>query len=271
MLNSALLKHHYGIEYWNIPDQYLCPPIPGRVDYLHYLADLLAESNQGIIPTGKSVLGLDIGMGANAIYSLLGCRLYQWRFIGSDIDPLSIKSARFIVEANDSLRGAIQCRLQSQPTHLLNGIIKDNERLDFCLCNPPFHSSAEEAASGSDRKRQNLAKTALRKGTSAKMKTSSGLNFGGQSNELWCDGGELAFLTNLVRESQLYMTQCLWFTSLVSKKENIRPLKKQLMKINAVDIREIKMVQGQKITRVLAWSFLSQEEQQTWASEHWQK
>ena len=30
LLNKALLKHFYGIENWNIPPNYLCPPIPGR-------------------------------------------------------------------------------------------------------------------------------------------------------------------------------------------------------------------------------------------------
>lgn len=47
MLNRALLQHFYGIEHWDIPADYLCPPIPGRADYLHHLADLLATSNGG--------------------------------------------------------------------------------------------------------------------------------------------------------------------------------------------------------------------------------
>jgi len=41
-LNKALLKHHYGIEHWLIPEGYLCPPIPGRADYIHHIADLLS-------------------------------------------------------------------------------------------------------------------------------------------------------------------------------------------------------------------------------------
>ena len=41
MLNKALLKQHYGINNWEIPEGYLCPPIPSRADYLHYIADLL--------------------------------------------------------------------------------------------------------------------------------------------------------------------------------------------------------------------------------------
>ena len=40
-LNKALLISYYGIRYWDIPKQYLCPPIPGRADYIHYIADLI--------------------------------------------------------------------------------------------------------------------------------------------------------------------------------------------------------------------------------------
>ena len=40
-LNKALLISYYGIRYWDIPKNYLCPPIPGRADYVHYIADLI--------------------------------------------------------------------------------------------------------------------------------------------------------------------------------------------------------------------------------------
>lgn len=71
-LNGALLHQAYGIRDWDIPPQYLCPPVPGRADYLHYLADLLAANNTGVIPLGKIVKVLDIGTGANCIYPLIG-------------------------------------------------------------------------------------------------------------------------------------------------------------------------------------------------------
>ena len=67
MLNKALLHHYYEIENWDIPENYLCPPIPGRADYIHHMADLLKESNYGIIPTGDKIICLDVGVGANCI------------------------------------------------------------------------------------------------------------------------------------------------------------------------------------------------------------
>jgi 23S rRNA (adenine1618-N6)-methyltransferase len=62
-LNQALLKQHYGVNSWDIPEGFLCPPIPGRADYIHYIADVLAEGNNGVVPTGNSVKVLDVGVG----------------------------------------------------------------------------------------------------------------------------------------------------------------------------------------------------------------
>src|SRR3954469_11654764 len=67
-LNRALLKHHYGVAHWTIPAGYLCPPVPGRADYVHRLADLLATSTSNVIPRGPKTVVLDIGVGANCIY-----------------------------------------------------------------------------------------------------------------------------------------------------------------------------------------------------------
>jgi 23S rRNA (adenine1618-N6)-methyltransferase len=119
LLNKALLRHYYDIKNWNFPDENLCPPIPGRADYLHYVADLLAGESNGVIPTGKEITVLDVGIGANCIYPIIGVVEYRWNFIGTDVDEKSIQSARQIVEANEQLSGKISCRLQTNPKHIL--------------------------------------------------------------------------------------------------------------------------------------------------------
>ena len=248
ILNRALLAHHYGIAHWDLPAGYLCPPIPGRVDYLHWAADLLAES-AGQVPTGKGVRVLDIGVGANCIYPLLGCREYGWRFVGSDIDPVSVKAATLLTKSN-GLGNQIECRLQGNANHVFRGIIGPKERFALTLCNPPFHASLEEASKGSERKLRNLGKEVT--GTPL-------LNFGGQKAELWCEGGEAAFLANMIAQSKEFATQCLWFSSLVSKKENLPGAKKALARVGACQVRVIDMAQGNKVSRILAWSFLDEE------------
>ncbi|HHQ4651161.1 TPA: 23S rRNA (adenine(1618)-N(6))-methyltransferase RlmF [Aeromonas hydrophila] len=254
-LNKALLALHYGIAHWDLPAGYLCPPIPGRVDYLHRVADLLAES-AGKVPTGKGVRVLDIGVGANCIYPLLGAREYGWRFVGSDIDPVSVKAATLLAKSN-GLGSQIECRLQGRASDIFLGIVAPRERFALTLCNPPFHASLAEASKGTERKLRNLGKEATAKPV---------LNFGGQKAELWCEGGEAAFLANMITQSKAFASQCLWFSSLVSKKENLPAAKQGLSRVGARQVRVLEMAQGNKISRVLAWSFLDEAASKQWWS-----
>ena len=245
-LNAALLKQHYNIADWDIPDGALCPPIPGRADYIHYIADLVGSDNPGIKL-------LDIGTGANGIYPLLACRIYGWQCVGSDINPQSLANVGMIIDSNADLKERFTLRTQNDKNHIFEGIIQPDEYFDVSVCNPPFHASQDEALKSTQRKVSNLARN--RGETKAKTKVSN-LNFGGQGAELWCKGGELLFLKKMVRESQVYSSQCRWFTSLVSKADYVRPLKKLMLKVGAVDVREIEMKQGNKVARVLAWTFV---------------
>jgi len=258
-LNQALLKQFYNIQHWDIPQNYLCPPIPGRVDYIHYIADVLSSSNGGIIPKGKAVNVFDIGVGANCIYPLLGHQEYGWQFIGSEIDPIALKVAKQIVESN-SLSNYIDIRHQINASFIFNGIIKPTELIDITLCNPPFHSSAAEANAGSQKKWKNLGHKKTEKPV---------LNFGGQTSELWCKGGEVAFISKMIEESANIKEQCLWFTSLVSKSENLPAIYSVLKKVGTISIKTINMSQGNKISRLVAWTFLSETQHIQWSLKRW--
>jgi 23S rRNA (adenine1618-N6)-methyltransferase len=254
-LNKSILIHDYDIQNWDLPKDYLCPPIPGRVDYIHYLADLLATTNNNIIPEGENVIGLDIGIGSNCIYPILGNANYNWSFVGTDIDENAIQNCKKIIEQNPKLIDAISLQLQVEPRFIFKNIILPEDKFAFTICNPPFHNSAAEATKSSVRKVNNL------ENTRTKMPV---LNFGGQNAELWCDGGEIGFITQMIYESAKYPLQVLWFTSLVSKKENLPNIYKTLSKVQAVDIKTIDMSQGQKTSRILAWTFLSKSQQKNW-------
>ncbi|EDY83910.1 conserved hypothetical protein [Verrucomicrobiia bacterium DG1235] len=247
-LNGALLAHHYGVKHWMIPMGYLCPPIPGRADVIHYLADLLSDSNGGEIPRGKRVRALDIGTGANCIYPILGSRSYGWQFVGTDIDNTAVKTARLIVESNACLRKLIKVVQQKNRDSIFKGIIRPDDRFDLTLCNPPFHGSAEEAQAANQRKRSNLSK-------GSRVKKTDTLNFGGQQAELWCAGGELRFVSQMIRESVAFGEQVGWFSSLISKSEHLPALKKELGRSGASQVEVLEMRQGQKVSRLLAWRF----------------
>jgi len=241
-LNKTLLEHHYDIKKWEIPEDYLCPPIPGRADYIHYIADLLGDK--------KDIKGLDIGVGANCIYPIIGISIYDWKFTVSDCDPVAIDNLNKILKSNKKLENNITVKHQKNRNYIFDGIIEPNDKFDFTMCNPPFHKSSEDAAKGSNRKVSNLTK---------QKTTNATLNFAGQANELWCKGGELAFIKKMIVQSEKYKNNCLWFTTLVSKKENLKDIYRALKKINSVEVKNIEMKQGQKITRFVAWSFLSEE------------
>lgn len=259
-LNKALLKHFYSIEHWDIPKNYLCPPIPGRADYLHYAADLLGSMNNGKIPTGEKIKCLDIGVGANCVYPIIGTKEYGWNFIGTDIDAVAVESANKIIELNPSLKNKIEIRLQHNPKDILYGVLKKDERIDLSICNPPFHASLEEAQAGTIRKLSNLK---------GKKITKANLNFGGQNNELWCKGGELGFIRDMIRQSKQFSESVFWFSTSVSKQSNLNVIYQELEKAKVFDVKTIPMGQGNKTSRVVAWTFLSKEEQQTWVKEKW--
>ena len=260
ILNTALLKHHYGIEYWEFPDENLCPPIPGRADYIHHMADLLGENNFSKIPIGDTITCLDIGLGASCIYPILGVAEYNWKFIGSDIDPKSIASAKSIINDNPMLKDKIECRLQKKSNAIFRGIIKKGETIDLIVCNPPFHSSIEDAQKGTRRKVKNLS--------GKKVKTPE-LNFSGIRNELICEGGEYQFIQNMIKESKSFSKNGYWFSTLVSKQSNLKGIQKTLENINVSQLKTIPMDTGNKTSRIVAWTFLSKEEQKEWRETRW--
>lgn len=266
-LNKALLAHYYGVQAWDIPQGYLCPPIPGRADYIHRAAELLSNECPGL--KHNQIQALDIGVGANCIYPIVASVAYGWRYVGSDVDPVSVKNANQIVANNRSLSGLVTCRLQEQSRFTFQGIIQPGEYYDITTCNPPFHKSLAEAEQGTQRKLRNLNENRAKRGQSHQFAkpakdANTVLNFGGQKAELWCPGGEASFIKNMAFESRDFGAQVLWFTSLLSKKENVRWMRKNLEKAGAAEARVYEMSQGQKISRFIAWTFQTPEQRARW-------
>ncbi len=240
-LNRALLRHFYSIGYWELPPGYLCPPIPGRADYIHHVADLPGISRDA------STRVLDIGVGANCIYPIVGRHAYNWSFVGSEIDSTALTAAAQTIAANPLLRGSVELRQQTNPAQILRGVIRPGERFALSICNPPFHASAADAAAGTKRKLRNLA--------AGKKVAALTRNFGGTARELWCAGGEVAFVRQMIVESAEFRDACRWFTTLVAKSENLPAIARTLEHVRPAEVREIAMTQGQKKSRIVAWRF----------------
>ena len=232
-LNKALLFSYDKLNLWNFSDENLCPPIPGRLDYIHHLSDLLSEE--------KDIKILDIGTGATCIYPLLGVAEFNWNFIATDIDLDSLDSAQDIIDDN-TLDANIKLRQQFDEQQILKGILEEDDFFSATMCNPPFYKSAEEARGANRRKSRNLVNNAIR-------------NLSGNNNELWYKGGEKVFLHNYLYESSLFSNKSKWFTSLVSKKENVESLQNSAKKLGAEEFKVINMNQGNKVTRIVCWRF----------------
>ncbi len=256
-LNKALLIHSYNLKYWDIPDGYLCPPVPSRSDYIHYIADELIKLNLEKKP--NNITALDIGTGANLIYPIIGTKEYNWNFIASDIDDISIKNVEEIISKND-LDKKIIARKQENKNHIFKGIIQEAEYIDITVCNPPFHASQEEATRGTKRKLKNITKN---------KNQGLNLNFSGRSNELWHEGGELSFVKKMIQESYLFKNQVLLFSSLISKEKNIKPLISLLEKSKASMIKIIPLHHGNKKSRILVWSFMNGKQIDAWRNFRW--
>lgn len=240
-LNKAILKEHYAIENWDIPEGYLSPPIPSRADYLLYLNDLLAE-----IKISNQIKILDVGVGANAIYCLLGAKLFGWKMVGADIDPTAIEAAKANVSGTPGLPQLIEIRHQENNAHIFEGIIQPSEFYHATMCNPPFFTSEKDANAATLRK--------LKKLHPEKSILELERNFAGRPNELWCNGGEALFIKRMIKQSLAFKQQVGWFTTLVSKSETLEKTYKLLNKVNAHH-KTLQMEHGSKKTRVVAWHF----------------
>jgi 23S rRNA (adenine1618-N6)-methyltransferase len=210
-----------------------------------------------VIPRGPAIRALDVGVGANAIYPLIGQREYGWSFVGSDVDATALASAARVLAANPGLGETIILRRQLDRNGIFRGVVMADERFDLTLCNPPFHGSMHEVREASEQKWRKLGR-----GSGSPLR-----NFGGQGTELWCEGGEAGFIRRMITESADLREQVRWFTTLVSSSATLPAVHRALRQAEALDIRTVPMAQGQKQSRFLAWTFLDPEARRAFSSE----
>ncbi|XP_014509864.1 U6 small nuclear RNA (adenine-(43)-N(6))-methyltransferase-like isoform X2 [Vigna radiata var. radiata] len=275
-LTRILLHHRHTLTWW-IPDGQLCPTVPNRSNYIHWLEHLLSSNIiPGTISSDSKVRGFDIGTGASCIYPLLGASLHGWSFVGSDVTDVAIEWAEKNVSSNPHISNLIEIRrvqdnnappcvevedlvnsdqialckktdMEVAPLPLdlhacenksyrgppiLVGVVRDDEKFDFCMCNPPFFESLEEAGLN--------PKTAC----------------GGTSREMVCPGGERAFITRIIEDSTQLKQHFRWFTSMVGKKSNLKYLVSKLWGVGVSIVKTTEFVQGRTYRWGLAWSFL---------------
>ena len=243
-LNKSMLLADFKLGDYELPSGYLIPPVPGRLDYLLHVRDFLTEKFN--VSENSQLNGLDMGSGANGIYCILGAQHFNWKMVGSETDAKAVEIVNANIQKTKGLNDKIEIRHQQDKGSLFKNTIQANEQFDFVVCNPPFHSSKEEALKGSLRKVKNLGGYAV--------KEKFLLNFEGQANELWCNGGEVLFIKRLIKESVGFKNQVKVFSTLVAKSDSVAAIKKQLSKVKA-NFEVIPMALGNKKGRYLMWWF----------------
>ena len=237
-LNKALLMQHYGISSaYSVPAPYLSAGVPGRADYVHHLlADLVDAPGRG----DATLRGLDIGTGANAIFPLIATHKYpNVEIVGTDIDAAALAVASLNVQCSPSAARRVTLRLQPSARSIFANVIHPGEHFAFTMCNPPFHASLAAAQAATARKARNL---------------SSGRNFAGDK-ELYCEGGELGFITRMMGESAQHRQSLGWVTTLVSAGSNLAALERVLAGLSVRRVEVVPLEAGHKSTRILAWRF----------------
>jgi len=235
-LNTALLKRTFGIN-WELKAGHLCPAVPGRLDYLIHAKELLGDH------ITRNITMLDIGTGASLIYPLLATAAFGWSCTASDVDEESLDFAERLLLLNPTLK-TTTLRCQSLKSKVLERIIEKDDYFDLVICNPPFYKTQLDAEKQTIRKNMNLHNS----------KTLAN-NFGGNAHELWCKGGEVAFIKTMALESARFKMQVGWFTCLVSNTEHLKTLKRCIKKSDPTEIRIVEMAQGNKRSRFIAWTF----------------
>ena len=261
-LNIAILKHYYNIKYWEFPIENLSPGVPGRAEYIHNVADLLIESSKEKFLHGDHITCLDIGTGANCIYPIIGIVEYGWKFIASDVDIASLENAEAIISSNPNLRGQVTLKHQKNKNFIYRGVIPPKTKIELTICNPPFHATEEELLKGNKRKLIHLT---------GSKDPGAEFNFAGITNELVYKGGEFKFIKRMIKESGEYAKSVFWFTSLVSKESNLKKLKNILKDQRPEEVRVIDIQTGNKKSRILAWTYLTKKEKESWKNERWMK
>ncbi|KAI8505155.1 Methyltransferase-like protein 16 [Branchiostoma belcheri] len=240
-LTCTLLKEDFGLEV-EIPNDRLIPTLPLRLNYIHWIEDLLQGMGEGTKGAGDSgkVTGIDIGAGACCIYPLLGCTLNGWNFLATEVDPTSYTYAVNNVSRN-SKQDNITVKHVQRDEGLLKVLDEDESYFDFCMCNPPFYANDMEAQGllpdrGPERPLPSSISTA-------------------SEAERVASGGEVGHVGRIIEESLQLQKKIGFYTSMLGKKSSLKPLKEMLKKNGIENFACTEFCQGRTMRWGIVWTF----------------
>ncbi|XP_053279572.1 RNA N6-adenosine-methyltransferase mettl16 [Pleuronectes platessa] len=231
-LTCTLLKEDFGLTI-EIPLERLIPTVPLRLNYIHWVEDLIDGQKQ-------PRRGIDIGTGASCIYPLLGATMNGWYFLATEVDDICFDYATKNVEQN-KMSDLIKVVKVPQKTLLMDALKEETEIIyDFCMCNPPFFANQLEAQGVNSR--------------NSRRPPPSSVNTGGVT-EIMAEGGELEFVKRIIHDSLQLKKRLRWYSCMLGKKCSLAPLKEELRKQGVPKVTHTEFCQGRTMRWALAWSF----------------
>lgn len=234
-LTCTLLQEDFGLSI-QIPLERLIPTVPLRLNYIHWVEDLISQEGLSSQPRR----GIDIGTGASCIYPLLGATMNGWHFLATEVDDICFNYATKNVEQNN-LSDLIKVVKVPQKTLLMDALKEESAIIyDFCMCNPPFFANQLEAKGVNSR--------------NARRPPPSSVNTGGET-EIMAEGGELEFVKRIIHDSLQLKRRLRWYSCMLGKKCSLTPLKMELRNQGVPKVTHTEFCQGRTMRWALAWSF----------------
>ena len=284
-LNAALLADAYDVRGWSIPRGYLCPAVANRANYVHWIEDLLEQSRPaalGSATRGPAIRGLDVGVGANCVYPLIGAARNGWSFVGTDVTDAALEAARRNADANPRLAPLIEIRdarirgesganlpraEEGDPAPIFARVRADEDRdAERDRLDAARDAAASSSSSTTKTKKNETRGFAFTMcnppffESEADAKGNAGTDFGGVASEMACAGGELAFVSRILAESSASADArrfAHWYTTMCGKKETVKRLRAMLRTRGAKAVRETTFYQGKTRRWGVAWSFVA--------------
>ena len=235
LMTKHILNYYFKIEYYSIPNNFLIPPVPSRLNYINMIHSLLTSFNLINEKNNENeIIGVDIGTGANIIYPLLGHSVYNWKFICSEINEEAYENALKIIN-NNKLEEYIKLIKQKYKNNILIGVINREEKYTFTMCNPPYYDYEEEIK------------------FEDKIKDCE-YNF----DEIYFKNGEFGFFNRLFDESVCYYKNIFLFTILIGKKSNAEKIYDKISNEKNVKYFDMKRIKtGNNMRYIIYWSFFN--------------
>ncbi|XP_055935505.1 RNA N6-adenosine-methyltransferase mettl16-like [Argiope bruennichi] len=231
MLTRILLKKDFDLNV-EIPDGYLIPTVPQRLNYILWIEDLLT-----VLPKERdTVSGIDIGTGPCAILSLLGSKKNGWHFLSTETADEAMLRAKKNIE-NNNLESHIKVSKVNKGTVLHDVMIGNEENFDFCVCNPPFFENKDDIRKKTPRMKEKLEIFA-------------------KKEEIFAEGGEVSFIKQLLKDSLMLKDRISLYSSMFGKKKSFIEILKELQNVEGVTYTKTEFCQGNTIRWGIAWTFL---------------